>query len=117
MILGTGGVRILSWTGCAHRMACVRRSLYRPKSGMMDQHVEGKANLVRMLEFVSLTEDEKLLVTEGIELHQELIDRLADVPTPAGPTPHELETERKQETKVISLKSVRHTKNKQKNEL
>jgi hypothetical protein len=27
-----------------------------------------------MLEFVSLTEDEQVLVTEGIELHQALIE-------------------------------------------
>ena len=69
-----------------------------------------------MLEFVSLTEDEKLLVTEGIELHQTLIEKLQDVPTPAGPTPRELEAERKQETKVIPLKSVRRTKNQKGNE-
>jgi hypothetical protein len=43
----------------------------------MDQLIEGKANLVRMLEFVKLTEDEQLLVTEGIALHQELIEKLA----------------------------------------
>jgi len=60
----------------------------------MEQLVEGKANLVRMLEFVQLTEDEQLLVTEGIELHQVLLEKLADVPTPAGPTPRELEASR-----------------------
>ncbi len=52
--------------------------------------MEGKANLAHMLEFVKLTEEEKLLVTVGMELHQELLDKLADVPTPAGPTPREL---------------------------
>ena len=76
----------------------------------MDQLVEGKANLVRMLEFVSLTEDEKLLVTEGVELHQALIEKLQDVPTPAGPTPRELEASRKLEQKVIPLKWVQRAK-------
>jgi len=76
----------------------------------MEQLVEGKANLVRMLEFVSLTDDEKLLVTEGIELHQELIEKLADVPTPAGPTPRDLNTSPQQETQVIPLSAVRRRK-------
>jgi hypothetical protein len=59
-----------------------------------------------MLEFVALTEEEKLLVTEGVELHQELIERLADVPTPAGPTPRELEINRSPKTTVIPLKAI-----------
>ena len=56
----------------------------------MAQLLEGNANLVRMLEFVTLTEEERALVTEGVGLQQALLDRLADVPTPAGPTPREL---------------------------
>ena len=81
-----------------------------PKESLKDQLIEDKANLVRMLEFVQLTEDEKLLVTEGIELHQVLIEQLTDVPTPAGPTPRELEQSRQPETKVIPLKAVRKNK-------
>jgi integrase len=95
------------WADCKHRMACARCPFYRPKTGTMDQLIEGKANLVRMLEFVRLTDEEKLLVTEGIELHQELIEKLADVPTPVGPTPRELERSRQPETTVIPLKAVR----------
>jgi len=79
----------------------------------MEQLVEGKANLVRKLEFVQLTEDEKLLVTKGIELHQALIEKLIDVPTPAGPTPRELDAQRQGETKMIPIKNVRHTRSKQ----
>ena len=110
--LGHGYCTNPFWAQCAHRMACARCPFYRPKDSLKEQLVEGKANLVHMLEFVSLTEDEKGLVTEGIDLHQELIERLADVPTPAGPTPRELEAERKQETKVIPLKSVQQAKSK-----
>jgi hypothetical protein len=82
----------------------------------MEQLVEGKANLVRMLEFVKLTEDERLLVTEGVDLHQALIDRLADVPTPAGPTPRELTASQQGETKVILLESVRRSNKQKQNE-
>jgi integrase len=94
------------WADCAHRMACAKCSFYRPKDSLKDQLIEGKANLVRMLEFITLSEDEQVLVKEGVELHQELIDRLADVPTPDGTTPKELEANRRSERKVIPLKPV-----------
>ena len=104
------------WADCKHRMACGRCPFYRPKDSLKDQLVEGQANLVRMLEFVKLTEDERLLVNEGIELHQSLIEKLADVPTPAGPTPRELEISRQSEKKVIPLKSVQRSKRKKQDE-
>ena len=110
--LGHGFCTNPFWSTCAHRMACAKCPYYRPKASLADQLVEGKANLVRMLEFVQLTEEEKLLVTEGIELHQELIEKLADIPTPAGPTPRELEDHRSPETKVIPLKTIRRNKRK-----
>ena len=105
--LGHGWCTNPFWAACAHRMACAKCPYYRPKDSLQDQLVEGKANLVHMLEFVHLTEEEKLLVTEGIELHQELIEKLADVPTPAGPTPRELEATQQSGVKVIPLKEIR----------
>jgi hypothetical protein len=110
--LGHGFCTNPFWASCAHRMACARCPFYRPKTSTMELLVEGKANLVRMLEFVALTEDEKLLVTEGIALHQALIAQLANVPTPAGPTPRELEANRQDETKAIPLQTVRRTRKK-----
>ncbi|HYU75149.1 MAG TPA: tyrosine-type recombinase/integrase [Ktedonobacteraceae bacterium] len=114
--LGHGWCTNPFWASCAHRMACAKCPFYRPKTGTMEQLVEGKANLVRMLEFVSLTEDEKLLVTEGIELHQELIEKLADTPTPAGPTPRELEASRQREKRIIPLNQVQPPKRKRQDE-
>jgi hypothetical protein len=111
--LGHGFCTNPFWASCAHRMACARCPFYRPKMDSAEQLVEGKANLVHMLEFVQLTEEEKLLVTEGIELHQALLDKLVDVPTPAGPTPRELEAQRKGERKVIPIKSIRRSRSKQ----
>ncbi|HEX9131840.1 MAG TPA: hypothetical protein VF844_06080 [Ktedonobacteraceae bacterium] len=98
-------------------MACARCPYYRPKASLKDQLAEGRASLVRMLECVSLTEEEQLLVSEGIELHQALIEKLADVPTPAGPTPRELEASRKREKQVIPLKSVQRAKKKCQDEM
>jgi hypothetical protein len=115
--LGHGFCTNPFWASCAHRMACARCPFYRPKTDSGEQLVEGKANLVRMLEFVQLTEDEKLLVTEGIELHQALIEKLVDVPTPAGPTPRELATSQQREKKVIPLKQIQSPKRKKQNEL
>jgi integrase len=100
------------WAECKHRMACARCPFYRPKASLADQLLEGQANLLRMLEFVQLTEEEKLLVTEGIELHQALIEQLADMPTPTGLTPREMETLPVGETAVIPVKSVRRKERK-----
>jgi hypothetical protein len=110
--LGHGYCTNTFWAECKHRMACARCPFYRPKSATLDQLLEGKANLVRMLEYVQLTEDEHLLVTEGIELHQTLIERLADLPTPVGPTPRALENNGQREAKVIALKTVGRNKKK-----
>lgn len=100
------------WAQCAHRMACARCPFYRPKHSTVEQLVEGKANLVRMLEYVALTEDEQLLIAEGIELHQALLEKLADVPTPAGPTPRELTTHLGGEETMIPLQSIRRSRTK-----
>jgi hypothetical protein len=100
------------WAECKHRMACARCPFYRPKESLADQLLEGQANLLRLLEFVQLTEEEKLLVTEGIDLHQALIEQLADVPTPAGPTPQELEAQRRAKTKVVPLEQVKRARKK-----
>jgi hypothetical protein len=93
-------------------MACARCPFYRPKDSLKDQLLEGQANLLRMLEFVQLTEEEKLLVTEGIELHQALIEQLADTPTPTGLTPREMEILSVGETAVIPVKTVRRKERK-----
>jgi hypothetical protein len=98
-------------------MACARCPFYRPKESLADQLLEGQANLLRMLEFVQLTDEEKLLVTEGIDLHQTLIEQLADTPTPTGLTPREMEVQIQmvQETSIIPLKAVKRNARKAQN--
>lgn len=108
--LGHGWCTNPFWADCAHRMACARCPFYRPKNSTMDQLIEGKAHLIHMLEFVALTEDEKALVTEGIALHQDLIEKLANIPTPAGPTPRELAASNQEEASLIPLKTVQNRK-------
>lgn len=108
--LGHGYCTNAFWAECKHRMACARCPFYLPKHTSLEQLVEGKASLVRMLEFVTLTEDERMLVTEGIELHQALIDKLADVPTPAGPTPRQIAAGQPREGALIPLKAIQRAK-------
>jgi hypothetical protein len=48
--------------------------------------------------------------TKLLKLNQEPIERLADLPTPAGPTPRELESQRQDVAKLIPLQSVQRSK-------
>src|SRR6266849_3598019 len=77
---------------CPHRMACARCPFYRPKPSTLEANAEGAAhlrNMTQMQQALTLTDDELAAVTEGAELLQALVDKLKDVPTPGGPTPHE----------------------------
>jgi len=75
---------------CPHRMACARCDFYLPKASSTAQLLEAKEHLQRMLTTIPLTEDERAAVDEGAEAVERLLSRLADTPTPAGPTPREL---------------------------
>ena len=54
------------------------------------QLLEAKDNLQRMLQAIPLTEEERAAVEDGAAAVDRLVQRLADVPTPAGPTPRDL---------------------------
>ena len=51
---------------------------------------EAKGNLQRMLAEIQLTDDERAAVTDGTDAVDHLLERLANVPTPAGPTPRRM---------------------------
>ena len=71
-------------------MACAKCAFYRPKGSTQAQLLEGKANLVRMLQEMPLTEEERAAVDDGVAAYEALLAQLADIPTPAGPTPRQL---------------------------
>ncbi len=73
-------------------MACARCDFYTPKDSTKAQLLEAKDNLQRMRAAIPLTDDERAAVDDGHTAVTALLDRLADVPTPAGPTPRELGT-------------------------
>jgi hypothetical protein len=87
-------------------MARARCPFYRPKDSLTEQLVEGNANLVRMPECVRLPEEEWQLVEEGIRLHQMLIEKPRDAPTPAGPSLREWEARRQDAAVLIPVSAI-----------
>ncbi len=73
--------------GGALRRRC---DFYTPKDATKAQLLEARANLQRMHVSVPLTDDERAAVDDGQAALDKLLERLADVPTPAGPTPRQL---------------------------
>lgn len=76
---------------CPHRMACAKCSFYSPKSSTAALLLEGKTNLLRMRQEIPLLEGELAAIDDGVGALDELLKKLADVPTPEGPTPRELQ--------------------------
>jgi len=63
---------------------------YTPKDSTKSHILEAKGNLQRMLVTIPLTDDERQAVDDGQTALDKLLARLADVPTPAGPTPRQI---------------------------
>jgi hypothetical protein len=75
---------------CPHRMACAKCAFYVPKGSSRAEVLEGKANLLGLLQETPLTEEERAAVEDGVQAFDRLEAKLADVPTPAGLTPRQL---------------------------
>ena len=88
--LGHGYCSYTFFEQCPHRMACARCDFYTPKASSMGQLLEANTNLQRMLATIPLTDDERAAVEDGQHALANLLDRLADSPTPAGPTPRQI---------------------------
>jgi hypothetical protein len=52
--------------------------------------LEGKSNLLRMRQEIPLSDAELAALDDGVSALESLLSRLANVPTPAGPTPVQL---------------------------
>jgi integrase len=100
--LGHGWCTHAYFVECPHRMACPKCSFYVAKDSTKGQFIEGQSNLMRMLQKIPLTEDERAAVEEGIDLFEKLCQKLADVPTPDGFTPLELGVVARRELPVLS---------------
>jgi hypothetical protein len=88
--LGHGWCTYTFFEQCQHRMACARCDFYTPKSSSKGQLLEAKDNLQKNAREHPLTDDERAAVDDGQAALDQLMDRLTDVPTPAGPTPRQI---------------------------
>jgi integrase len=75
---------------CAHRMACARCDFYRPRRSSLAQLLEAKDNILRFLQEIPLTDEERSVVDGDLAAIDRLTTRLASQPTPSGQTPAEL---------------------------
>jgi hypothetical protein len=89
--LGHGFCSYTFFEQCQHRMACAKCDFYTPKDSSKALLLEAKTNLQRMLTTIPLTDDERAAVDDGQAALDKLLEQLVDVPTPAGPTPRELQ--------------------------
>ena len=60
-----------------------------------------------MSSFISAIRNQRAAVEDGIAAMEQLCQKLADVPTPAGPTPNQLVTEKRELKTVIFIENVR----------
>jgi integrase len=90
--LGHGWCTYTFFEQCPHRMACARCDFYTPKGSTRAQLLEAKDNLQRMRATIPLTDEERAAIDDGHTALDSLLNRLADLPTPAGPTPHQIGT-------------------------
>lgn len=67
-------------------MACAKCSFYLPKEATAALLEEGKVNLHRMRQEISLTDDERIAVDDGTQALTKLVERLAAIPMPDGCT-------------------------------
>jgi integrase len=88
--LGHGWCTYTFFEQCPHRMACARCHFYAPKDSTRAQLLEAKTNLQRMTAAIPLTDEERAAIDDGQDALDRLLARLADTPTPAGPSPRDL---------------------------
>jgi hypothetical protein len=92
--LGDGYCTYDFFAKCPHRLACARCPFYLPKQSSAGQLLTVKDGVEQMLERLTLTDDERAALEGDREALVTLAERLAKVPTPAGPTPEQLGTDR-----------------------
>jgi hypothetical protein len=82
--LGHGFCSYEFFDQCPHRMACARCNFYVPKQSSRGDLITSKTSMVRMLQQIPLTDDERAAVDGDIAAIQRLLKRLEATPTPDG---------------------------------
>jgi integrase len=75
---------------CPHRMACARCDFCVPKDSNRAQLLEAKTNILRFLQEMPLTDEERGACDGDLQALNRLIEMLSDKPTPSGQTPKQL---------------------------
>ena len=88
--IGHGYCSYTFFEQCPHRMACARCDFYIPKPSGKAQMLEAKVDIDRRLALIPLTDGEREAIEQDRQALDRLLEGLADIPTPAGPTPREL---------------------------
>ena len=84
-------------------MACAKCDFYMPKESTAALLLEGKTHLLRLLQEIPLGDAKQAAIEEGVAAYENLLSKLADLPTPAGPTPRQIGAE------LVQVTSVRRT--------
>ena len=71
-------------------MACAKCSFYLPKDSTKGLLLEGRTNLLRMMQEIPLSDEERSVVEDGVAALGTLTEKLADIPTPDGRLPTQL---------------------------
>jgi integrase len=80
--LGHGFCSYEFFDQCPHRMACARCNFYVPQKSAQADLLRSKAGMVRMLQEIPLTDDERAAVDGDVAAVDRLLARLKSAPTP-----------------------------------
>jgi integrase len=72
---------------CPHRMACARCNFYVPKESTRAELIASKAGMIRMLQEIPLTDEERDAVEGDRQAVERLLQRLESTPAPDGSVP------------------------------
>jgi len=88
--LGHGYCTYTFFEQCPHRMACAKCDFYTPKDSGRAKLLEAEDNLQRIIASIPLTDDERAAVDDGQAALDQLLERLAHVPTPSEAPPRQI---------------------------
>jgi hypothetical protein len=81
--LGHGWCSYEFFDQCPHRMACARCDFYVPKASDRGRWLDTRDGLLKMLQEIPLSDDERATVDGDVQALNRLLERLKDVPTPS----------------------------------
>jgi hypothetical protein len=85
--LGHGWCSYEFFDQCPHRMACARCVFYVPKDSDCGLWLQTRDNLLKMLQEIPLSDEERAVVDGDVQALNRLLERLSTVPTPTGTLP------------------------------